>query len=115
MNSWWRIFICLLLVITAALANAGDWGGRGWRRERSFGRAPSSHSYGESLDEVVSGLRRRNAGRVLSADTVQEEGRSVHRIRILNDQGRVRGLRFDGATGRPLPRYGRSHSRRHSR
>ena len=59
---------------------------------------------GNSLDEVVSGLRDRRAGKVLSADTVQEDGRPVHRIRILNDEGRVRGLRFDGDTGRPLPR-----------
>ena len=57
-----------------------------------------------SLDEVVSGVRRRNPGKVLSADTVKQGDRSVHRIRILNEKGRVRGLRFDADTGKPLPR-----------
>ncbi len=57
---------------------------------------------GVTLDEAVSGVRRR--GRVLSADTVQEDGRPVHRIRILTNEGRVRRLRVDGRTGRPFRR-----------
>ena len=54
---------------------------------------------GMTLDEAVSGIRRQ--GRVLSADTVEEDGRPVHRIRILTNEGRVRRLRLDGRTGRP--------------
>lgn len=105
----WRTILYLVLAAMAASASAGDWG-RARYGEHGASRS-STRRYGESLDDVVSGLRRRNAGRVLSADTVEEEGRSVHRIRILNHEGRVRGLRFDGATGRPLPRSGRSYPR----
>jgi uncharacterized membrane protein YkoI len=65
-----------------------------------------------SLDEVVSGVRRRNPGKVLSADELDEGGRPVYRIRIMNDKGRVRGLRFDGRTGQPLPPPGARHPRR---
>lgn len=57
------------------------------------------------LDGVVSDLRRRRQGRILSTDTFEEEGRPVHRIRILNEDGHVRPLHFDGNTGQPLPRY----------
>ena len=54
---------------------------------------------GVTLDEAVSGVRHR--GRVLSADTIEEDGRPVHRIRILTNEGRVRRLLLDGRTGRP--------------
>ncbi len=57
-----------------------------------------------SLDEVVSGVKRDHPGKVLSADTVHQDGRSVHRVRIIDNKGRVRGLRFDGETGKPLNR-----------
>ncbi len=57
-----------------------------------------------SLDEVVSGVKQRHPGKVLSADTVNHNGRQVHRVRIINEKGRVRGLRFDGETGKPLKR-----------
>ncbi len=57
-----------------------------------------------SLDEVVSGVKRRYPDKVLSADTVDHNGRQVHRVRIINEKGRVRGLRFDGETGKPLKR-----------
>ncbi len=63
---------------------------------------------GQSLDDLVSRFRRRNEGRILSADTVDEDGRRVHRLRVLKDDGRVRRFRYDGDTGqrirRPPPR-----------
>jgi uncharacterized membrane protein YkoI len=57
----------------------------------------------KSLDEVVSGVRRDHRGRVLSADSVRQDGRQVYRVRIINEKGRVRGFRFDGETGKPIP------------
>jgi hypothetical protein len=56
---------------------------------------------GYSLDEAVSQARRRYPGKVLSAETIRQGDHPVHRIRIIDD-GRVRGLRYDGDTGRPL-------------
>jgi hypothetical protein len=58
---------------------------------------------GYTLDEAVNMARRRYPGKVLSAETVQQGDRPVHRIRIIED-GRVRGLRYDGTTGQPIPR-----------
>ena len=77
-------------------------GPRKWREQKQHPVLRENSRY--SLDEVVSGVRRRNPGKVLSADTVKQGDRSVHRIRILNEKGRVRGLRFDADTGKPLPK-----------
>ena len=90
-------FLPLLLALwTGAVAVAGP-------PVESYGaRAGLLLAQGYSLDEAVSGVRRRHQGKVLSAETVRENGRPVHRIRVIED-GRVRGLRYDGNTGEPLP------------
>ncbi len=87
--------IPLLLFSLSTGAVAGEWQERQERQslERNY-----------SLDEVVSDVKRDHRGRVLSADTVHEEGRPVHRVRIINQRGRVRGFRFDGETGEPIHR-----------
>jgi hypothetical protein len=107
MTRFSRVIGAALLVGVAGTV-AAERGGRGFNElplllARDGGR--------HSLDEVVSGARRDHPGKVLSADTVEEGGRPVYRIRILNDEGRVRGLRYDGNTGRPLPRPDRSPRR----
>ena len=105
MKQWMPILLPLLLVLPATVAAAGP------SRDQPP-RSRSERLYSHSLDDVVSGVRRRNPGKVLSADTVKQGDRSVHRIRILNEQGRVRGLRFDADTGKPLPRPKRRPRRR---
>jgi len=79
----------------------------GWRDhdDSADWEPPEDRNGYHDLDGVVSDLRRRRQGRVLSTDTYEEDGRPVHRIRILNENGRVRPLHFDGETGRPLPRH----------
>ena len=57
-----------------------------------------------SLDQAVSDVKQRTGGRVLSADTVRKNGRDVHRIRVLNDEGKVRQMRVDGQDGREIRR-----------
>lgn len=100
-------FAILVLIMAPWMPWAAADGGR--YRQQSFylARGPEY-----SLDDVVSDVRRRHEGRVLSADTVEQSGQQVHRVRILNDSGRVRGLRFDGNTGQPLPRENWSKPRR---
>lgn len=88
----------LILATSLATVRAEGWNDR--PKRRAFERPPR-----ERLDDVVADWRYQGRGRVLSADTVEESGRSVHRIRILDDDGRVRGLRFDGDTGRPLSHH----------
>ena len=57
-----------------------------------------------SLDQAVSEVKRRTGGRVLTADTVRKNGRDVHRIRVLNDEGKVRQMRVDGQDGQEIRR-----------
>ncbi len=69
--------------------------------------------HGYSLDEAVREARRR--GKVLSADTVDESGRRVHRIRVLTGEGQVRRYRYDAATGAPVRGdRGRGRAGRHA-
>jgi len=56
-----------------------------------------------SLDEAVARVRGQADGRVLSAETRQRNGSSVHVIRVLTSQGRVKEFQFDagGGSGQP--------------
>jgi len=48
-----------------------------------------------SLDQAVEQARERTGGRVISAETREKEGRRVHNIRILTEDGKVRRLQID--------------------
>lgn len=52
-----------------------------------------------SLNQAVAQVQRRVGGRVLSAETQTHNGVSVHVIRVLTDNQRVRTIRVDGRTG----------------
>jgi uncharacterized membrane protein YkoI len=65
----------------------------------------SDQSRGISLDEAIARARREADGKVISAETVRQGNRSVHRIKILTRDGRVRRLRYDAASGRPSERW----------
>lgn len=54
---------------------------------------------GVSLDEAVSMVRKRYGGRVINARTSNDNGRKVHVIKILSDEGRVREVRVDANSG----------------
>ena len=58
---------------------------------------------GENLDRAVSRIRGRTGGRVLSAETRDNDGRRVHHIRILTNNGKVRRVRVDAESGETLP------------
>lgn len=51
---------------------------------------------GVSLNEAVQQAQQQSGGRVLSADTVNQGGRAVHRIKVLTPSGQVRVYTFDG-------------------
>lgn len=53
-----------------------------------------------SLDEAVAMVQSRFRARAVKAETVNEGGRRVHRIRLLNDEGRVWTVSVDAASGR---------------
>ena len=68
-----------LLLIAASLTMAG---------------APNV-TFAASLNEAVQQVQRETGGRVLSADTVNQGGRSVHRIKVLTPSGQVRIVTID--------------------
>jgi len=55
-----------------------------------------------TLDDAISEAREDVPGRVLSAETVRENGQEVHRLRILSEDGRVRRYNMDAQTGRQM-------------
>jgi len=57
-------------------------------------------SEGISLAEAASMVRDRTGGQVLRAETKRDKGRTVHRIRVLTEDGRVRTWHVDAETGR---------------
>jgi uncharacterized membrane protein YkoI len=71
-------------------------------RDRRGGGRQQNEGRRYSLDSAVSNARKRTGGRVLSAETKNKEGREVHYIRILSDDGKVQRLRIDSRTGRPV-------------
>jgi uncharacterized membrane protein YkoI len=54
---------------------------------------------GVSLRQAIALAQQRHRGRVVRAETKQMNGRRVHEIRILGDDGRVRTLHFDADDG----------------
>lgn len=57
-------------------------------------------SGGYSLDDAVELAQSRFRAKAVKAETVEERGRRVHYIRLLNSEGRVWTVRVDAETGR---------------
>ena len=69
-----------------------------------FAHPAYSEKKGISLDEAIARARQQSDGKILSAETVRDGGRNVHRIKILTSDGRVKRMQYDAASGRPAPR-----------
>ncbi len=54
---------------------------------------------GVSLNDAIQQVKRETGGRVLSADTVNQGGRTVHRIKVLTPSGQVRVVVVDAQSG----------------
>ena len=54
---------------------------------------------GISLNEAVQQVQRETGGRVLSADTVNQGGRAMHRIKVLLPSGQVRVVTVGAPSG----------------
>ncbi|MDX1563547.1 MAG: PepSY domain-containing protein, partial [Gammaproteobacteria bacterium] len=52
-----------------------------------------------NLQEAAEIAVKRYGGRAIGAETVVHEGRTVHEIRLYNDEGSARTVRVDPATG----------------
>lgn len=80
-----------LLLVTTALVTLGapcttfaTGGGNSFIAQRGGSEA------GVSLNEAVQQVQRETGGRVLSADTMNQRGQTVHRIKVLTPSGQVR-------------------------
>jgi len=52
----------------------------------------------QSLDSAVGDAQRTTGGRVLSAERVERDGRSVYRVKVLTQDGRVRVIESDAGS-----------------
>lgn len=78
---------------------APDWLSQNLQAE-DLSRDGGVRTRGLSLDQAVSQVRRDTGGRVLSAETVQRDGRPVHRIKVLTPENRVRVFYVDAGNRR---------------
>ena len=82
--------LALLAMLPALPAFAdpqSNGGGRGGRQQQEQGNNRADHS---SLSDAVRRVERDTRGEVLSAERVQYDGRDMHRVKVVDDQGRVR-------------------------
>lgn len=61
--------------------------------------SPAAQEARVSLDQAVARVLSRYGGKVISAETRSRNGRVVHRIKLLSEDGRVRTVQVDGQTG----------------
>lgn len=90
---------CLALMLAVALFLPGT--GQAWVQDhyQRVARRDHEHNGGVSLNQAVQEVQRETGGRVLSAETINQGGRSVHRIKVLTPSGQVRVMTID-ARGR---------------
>ncbi|MCZ8318428.1 MAG: hypothetical protein ACK5S2_05815 [Lysobacteraceae bacterium] len=75
-----RCIWCVALLVLMAPSPAGA----------TSNAADSGHEHDRELWDAVRRVIRANLGRVLSAERVQYEGREIIRIKVIDDNGRVR-------------------------
>jgi uncharacterized membrane protein YkoI len=68
-------------------------------RTRERGQDYAKQAGGMSLDEAVRMVESRYRARAVKAETVNNGGRRIHEIRLLNSDGKVWKVRVDAETG----------------
>lgn len=84
------MLLCLALGAQALLAAPEGYGSN---------RVTVAQASGMTLKQAAAQVRRETGGRILSAETVREKGRKVHRIKVLTQDQKVRIVRIE-ANGR---------------
>ena len=97
-----RLICAWILMLAVAPRAAAQIDLRGITNQ--FAHPAYSEKQGISLDEAIARARQESDGTLLSAETVRDGGRSVHRIKILTRDGRVKRMQYDAASGRQAPR-----------
>ena len=92
--------IALLAVLPALSAQAAP---QSQDRDRNPQRGEAQDKRQDSrssLSDAVRRVERDTRGEVLSAERVQYDGRDMHRVKVVDDQGRVRVFMQDPQRGR---------------
>ena len=76
-------------MVTTAMAQKRE------NQEQSEDRTRSEQPRRETLNDSVKRVERDTGGRVLRAEPVRRDGKDVHRIKVMTDDGKVRVLRED--------------------
>ena len=87
-----RFLALLLIAVSLTMAGAPGVTYAGGKHSLVARRGAEG---GVSLNEAVRQVQRETGGRVLSADTVNQGGRTVHRIKVLTPSGQVRIVTID--------------------
>ena len=100
----------LAAAILALLPTAAAWAQSATPPPRNRDSQGERQNERGSLSEAVRRVERDTRGEVLSAERVQYDGRDMHRVKVVDDQGRVRVFmqdpqRRDAGTA-PPPRGG---------
>ena len=88
-----------VLIVFATLAGAGTATAGPWHAGSPTAPLETLERGAISLDEAVALVQSRYDAKVVKAETVQQRGRDVHRIRLLSPDGRVWTVTVDAASG----------------
>jgi hypothetical protein len=91
--------IVLAIALASAALPAAAEQGHGPRTERAPPE-PTRAQHDDSISDAVRRIERSNRGQVLSAERMQYDGRDVTRIKVVDDEGRVR-VYMDDAQSNP--------------
>jgi uncharacterized membrane protein YkoI len=95
-----RLIVALLLVLTQATAVVGVAAGQSLVDPRSQERVRNDRSGGITLDQAVRMVESQYRARAVRADVVNQGGKRIYEIRLLNADGKVWKVRVDAETGR---------------
>jgi len=87
------------LIVFASLAGTGMSTAEPLRSPSPAAQFETLQRRAMSLDEAVALVQSRYDAKVVKAETVQQRGREVHRIRLLSPDGRVWTVSVDAASG----------------
>ena len=82
MKSFIFALICMTLLSTGTMALAKQF-------------RPENHNADMNLDQAVQQVKQQTGGRILSAKTKNNDGRQVHKIKVLLPNGKVRIIRVN--------------------
>lgn len=98
--------LALAVVACASIGLMGDVAAQERPRVAQPEAPPRQRASGDQLSDAVRRIERANRGQVLSAERLEYDGRPVNRIKVVDDEGRVRIYMDDPAAPEAPPPRG---------